>query len=181
MTTKSKRKSAIVELKALLEDDEDRLRILLRELLQELPEQGMSKALTAVPGERTPDRVGYRAGHYPRSLVTRVGKLELRVPRDQEGRFSTELFERHQRSEQALVGTPADMYIQGVSTRKVRAITEELCGHSVSASTISGINKRLDRSLTAFAERQLDEPMPYLILDACHEKVREGASAPGRR
>ena len=78
------------------------------------------------------------------SLVTRVGKLELRVPRDREGRFSTELFERYQRSEQALVGALAEMYIQGVSTRKVKAIAEELCGHRVSASTISRINKRLD-------------------------------------
>ena len=174
MTTNSKRKSAIVELKALLEEDEDRLRTLFQELLQELLEQEMTRALAAAPSERTPDRSGYRAGHYPRSLVTRVGKLELRVPRDREGRFSTELFERYQRSEQALVGALAQMYVQGVSTRKVKAITEELCGHSVSASTISRINKRLDGALTAFAERRLDEPMPYLILDARYEKVREG-------
>ena len=173
MTTTAKRKSAIVELKALLEDDEDRLRTLLQELVQELLEQEMTRALAAAPGERTPDRVGYRAGHYPRSLMTRVGKLELRVPRDRDGRFSTELFERYQRSEQALVSALAEMYIQGVSTRKVKAITEELCGHSVSASTISRINKRLDRTLTAFATRELDEPMPYLILDARYEKVRE--------
>ena len=173
MTTDSKRKSAHVELKALLEDDEDRLRVLLQELLQEILEQEMTKALAAAPGERTRDRIGYRAGHYPRSLVTRVGKLELRVPRDRDGRFSTELFARYQRSERALVSALAEMYIQGVSTRKVKAITEELCGHSVSASTISRINKRLDKTLTAFAERELDEPMPYLILDARYEKVRE--------
>ena len=73
--------------------------------------------------------MGYRAGYYPRGLVTRVGKLELRVPRDREGRFSTELFERYQRSEQVPVSALAEMYIQGVSTRKVTAITEELCGH----------------------------------------------------
>ena len=65
-----------------------------------------------------------------RTLVTRVGKLELRVPQDRDGRFSTELFERYQRSEQALVATLAEMYVQGVSTRKVKAITEELCGHA---------------------------------------------------
>ena len=137
MTTSSKRKSAIVELKALLEDDEERLA------------QEMTKALAAVPSERRPDR----AGHYPRSLVTRVGKLKLRVRRDREGRFSTELLERWQHSEQALVGTLAETHIQSVSTRKVKRITEELCGHSVCASTTSRINKRLDKSLTAFAER----------------------------
>lgn len=74
-------------------------------------------------------------------------QLELRVPQDRAGRFSTELFERYQRSERALAATLAEMYVQGVSTRKVKAITEELCGHAFSASSISAINKRLDESL----------------------------------
>jgi hypothetical protein len=86
-------------------------------------------------------------GYYGRTLVTRVGKLELRVPQDRAGRFSTELFERYQRSERALVAALAEMYVQGVSTRKVKAITEELCGHSFSASSISAMNQRLDDSL----------------------------------
>ncbi|MGZ2442134.1 putative transposase [Sinorhizobium medicae] len=102
-----------------------------------------------------------------------MGKLELRVPQDRSGHFSTELFERYQRSERALVATLAEMYVQGVSTRKVKAITEELCGHAFSASSISAINKRLDESLKAFAERSLQEPFAYLILDARYEKVRE--------
>jgi putative transposase len=72
------------------------------------------------------------------------------------------------------VATLAEMYVQGVSTRKVKAITEELCGHAFSASAISAINKRLDESLDAFAKRPLAEPFPYLILDARYEKVREG-------
>ncbi len=109
MTTNSKSKSAIVELKAILEDDEGRLRTLFQELLQELLEQEMTRTLAAAPSERIPDRSGYRAGHHPRSLVTRVGKLELRVPRDREGRFSTELSEHYQRSEQALVEALAQM------------------------------------------------------------------------
>ena len=119
-------------------------------------------------------RLGYRSGYYTRTLVTRVGKLELRVPQDRNGRFSTELFERYQRSEQALVATLAEVYVQGVSTRKVKAITEELCGHAFSASAVSAINKRLDESLDAFARRPLAEPFAYLILDARYEKVREG-------
>jgi transposase-like protein len=108
-----------------------------------------------------------------RRRISGVGKLELRVPQDRDGRFSTELFERYQRSEQALVATLAEMYVQGVSTRKVKAIPEELCGYSFSASTISAINKRLDESLTAFARRWLDEPFAYLIIDAKYEKVRQ--------
>jgi putative transposase len=68
----------------------------------------------------------------------RIGKLELRVPQDRDGRFSTELFERYQRSEQALVATLAEMYVQGVSTRKVKAITEELCGQLSRSSSQGG-------------------------------------------
>jgi putative transposase len=102
-----------------------------------------------------------------------VGTLELRVPQDRAGRFSTELFQRYQRSEKALVSTLAEMYVQGVSTRKVKAVTEALCGHSFSASAISAINKSLDETLRAFSERRLSEPFPYLILDARYEKVRE--------
>jgi putative transposase len=89
------------------------------------------------------------AGDYERSLVTPVGTLELRLPQDRAGRFSTELFARYQRSEKALVAALAEMYVQGVSTRKVKAVTEELCGHEFSASSISAINKKLDASLKA--------------------------------
>jgi putative transposase len=141
--------------------------------MQEILEAEMTEAVGSGKSERSAGRIGYRAGYYNRTLVTRVGKLELRVPQDRDGRFSTELFERYQRSEQALVGTPAEMYVQGVSTRKVKAITEELCGHNFSASTISTINKRLDTSLQAFARRRLEEPFAYLIIDAKHEKVRQ--------
>ena len=102
-----------------------------------------------------------------RADIDHAGRqAELRVPQDRTGRFSTELFERYQRSERALVAALAEMYVQGVSTRKVKAITEELCGHSFSASAISAMNQRLDASLAQFAGRPLAEAFPYLILDA---------------
>src|SRR5437588_5123463 len=113
----------------------------------------MEEPVGAEKSERTAHRQGYRAGYYGRTLVTRVGKLELRVPQDRQGRFRTEVFERYQRSEKALVGAMAEMYVQGVSTRKVKAITEELCGHEFSASTISRINQSLDDELEKFATR----------------------------
>ena len=97
----------------------------------------------------------------------------MRVPQDRNGGFSTEIFERYERSEKALVAALTQMYIQGVSTRKVKAISEELCGHSFSASAISEINKKLDEELGRFARRQLDGEYPYVILDARYEKVRE--------
>jgi transposase-like protein len=87
--------------------------------------------------------------------------------------LSTAVFERYQRSEKALVGALSEMYVQGVSTRKVKAISEELCGHEFSASTISALNKKLDGELARFARRRLEAEYPYLILDARHEKVRE--------
>ena len=117
MTTEDKRKSAVAEVKALLEGDGDRLRLLLQHLLQGGAGAGDDRGAGGRVRRTHGGPAGYRAGHYPRSLVTRVGKLELRVPRDRDGRFSTELFERCQRSEQALVGTLAEMYIQGVSWR----------------------------------------------------------------
>jgi len=171
--TKREVKPSVAAVKELLTDDPGWLREIVRETMQAMLEAEMDETVGAAKGERTEGRLGYRSGHYTRTLITRVGKLELRVPQDRAGRFSTELFERYQRSEQALVATLAEMYVQGVSTRKVKAITEELCGHAFSASAISAINKKLDTSLAAFARRRLDEPFPYLILDARYEKVRE--------
>ena len=172
--TKTEAKPVAKIVNELFSRSPDGLRELVRAVMQEMLEAEMTDALGAEKGERSAARLGYRSGYYSRTLITRVGKLELRVPQDRDGRFSTELFERYQRSEQALVATLAEMYVQGVSTRKVKAITEELCGHSFSASAISAINKRLDESLEAFAGRPLEEPFPYLILDARYEKVREG-------
>jgi len=171
--TRNETKPSIAAVKELMGANHDKLRAIVQDLLQEMVEGEMTEALGASKSERSDGRIGYRSGHYNRTLITRVGKLELRVPQDRDGRFSTELFERYQRSEQALVASLAEMYVQGVSTRKVKAITEELCGHSFSASTISAINKRLDESLTAFARRRLDEPFAYLIIDAKYEKVRQ--------
>lgn len=158
---------------ALFSGDKDNLRPLLQGMIQEVLEAEMTEQIGAASGERCENRSGYRAGYYQRNLITRIGKIELRVPRDRSGRFSTELFERYQRSEKALVSALAEMYIQGVSTRKVKKITEELCGHEFSASTISSINAKLDEQLTQFARRVLDEAYPYLILDARYEKIRE--------
>lgn len=171
--TEKKGKAEGIDVKALLAGDDAFIRAVVRAALQEVLEAEMREALSAEKGERTAHRLGYRSGYYGRTLITRVGKLELRVPQDRDGRFSTELFERYQRSERALVAALAEMYVQGVSTRKVKAITEELCGHSFSASSISTINRRLDESLGQFAARRLSEAFPYLIVDARYEKVRE--------
>lgn len=173
MTTDVKSKPLMAIAKSTLVRDEDLLKRLLQEAVQAILEGEMTEVVQANRSERCEGRLGYRAGYYSRGFVTRVGKLELRVPRDRDGRFSTALFERYQRSEKAFVGALAEMYVQGVSTRRVKAITEELCGHSFSESTVSEINKSMDAALERFATRKLTEPYPYLILDARYEKVRE--------
>ena len=171
--TRKKDSAKKVDWKALMAGQEDFLRPLIQEVIQQVLEAEMDEALGAGKSERTPGRLGYRSGYYGRTLMTRVGKLELRVRQDRQGRFRTEVFERYQRSEKALVGALTGMYVQGVSTRKVKAITEELCGHEVSAATVSRRSETLDAELEKFAKRQLEEPYPYLILDARYEKVRE--------
>jgi transposase-like protein len=170
--TKTKVIISAEELKQALTQDSNFLKPLIQLVLQEVLEAEMDDLLGAGKGERVEGRKGYRSGYYTRGLITRVGKLELRVPQDRQGRFSTEIFERYQRSEKAFVNTLAEMYIQGVSTRKVKAVTEELCGHAFSASTVSAMNVRLDQELAQFSSRQLEAEYPYLILDARYEKVR---------
>src|SRR4028119_791367 len=161
------------ERKQLLMEDQDLLKVLVEQTVQQVLEGEMDDALQAGKGERTAGRLGYLSGYYNRTLITRVGKIELRVPQDRQGRFRTEVFERYQRSEKALVMAMMEMYIQGVSTRKVKAITEELCGHEFSSSTVSRIVQKLDEELERFACRRLEEPYPYLGLDARYERVRE--------
>jgi putative transposase len=172
--TRREGKGEGTDVKALVSADDAFIRSAVRTAIQAALEAEMTEALAAERSERVDGRLGYRSGFYSRSLITRVGTIELRVPRDRSGLFSTELFERYQRSERALVSALAEMYVQGVSTRKVKAVTEQLCGHSFSASSVSEMNKTLDAALTAFATRRLDEPYPYLILDARYERAREG-------
>lgn len=127
----------------------------------------------ADPYERTDERTAYRNGLRERQLTTRVGTLTLRVPRHRNGEFSTELFERYQRSEQALLLAMMQMVVSGVSTRKVENITEELCGRKFSKSMVSELCKKLDPAIFAFQNRPLTKHYPFLVVDAIYLKVRE--------
>src|SRR5918995_4447963 len=158
---------------AALLDDPAFLRGLVQEALQTILEAEMEAHLGAGRYERTAGRSGYRNGFKPRILHTRVGTLELRVPQDRDGTFSTELFARYQRSEQALVTTLMEMYLHGVSTRAVAAITEELCGTAFSKSQVSALVGRLDPELAAWRTRPLTAAAyPYLVVDARYEHAR---------
>ena len=152
--------------------NDDSLREVFRSLLQELLETEIEAHLGASRYERTDSRRGHRNGYQQRMLNTRVGKIELMIPRDRDGNFRTELFDRYQRSEKALVLAILEMYISGVSTRKVRKITEELCGLDISKSQVSRLTKLLDKDVSTWRSRLLERPYRYLIVDALYEKIR---------
>jgi len=146
---------------------------LLEEIFNQVLLAQSSEQIRAEPYERTEERTAYRNGYRNRELTTRVGTLTLRVPRHRNGQFSTELFARYQRSEQALVLAMMEMVINGVSTRKVEIITEELCGKKFSKSTVSALCKKLDPIIEAFRTRPLKYHYPFLVVDAIYVKVRE--------
>jgi putative transposase len=152
---------------------EDALRPMLKELVQAALEQEFEQFIGAGRWKRSEQRRGWRNGAKPRQWRTRVGTLDLLVPKDREGRFQPSLFARYERSEKALVLALIEMYVKGVSTRKVTDIVEQLCGLSVSASQVSVLVKRLDAELAAWRSRSLAEKAyPYLTVDAHYEKVR---------
>lgn len=146
---------------------------LLEQVLNQVLESQMSEHLGADKYEHNNDRQGYRNGYRIRQLHTRVGSLNLRVPQTRDGSFSTEIFRRYQRHEQAFVLGLMEMYLQGVSTRKVTKITEELCGVSFSKSTVSQLCLELDARLKAWRSRPLSEKCyPFLIVDALVIDIR---------
>ena len=158
------------ELQYLFSQDQGMAK-LLEKVLNEVLKAEVAEQLQAEPYERTEDRRGYRNGYREREMKTRVGTLELAVPRTRDGSFSTELFSRYQRSEQALVLALLEMVINGVSTRKIKRITEKLCGTSFSKSTVSELCKRLDPVVTAWNERDLSgKAYPFVIVDALYLK-----------
>jgi transposase-like protein len=155
---------------------EDFLRGLVERTVQQVLEAEMTSCLGAETYQRNDQRRGWRNGFKPRTLKTRVGALELMVPKDRDGEFQTELFERYQRSEKAFVAAMLQMYVEGVSTRKVTEITEALCGLEVSKSQVSALTAKLDAEVNQWRTRRLTEAYPYLIFDARYEKVRRGSS-----
>jgi transposase-like protein len=134
--------------------------------------QERSQALKAQPYERTDERTGHANGFKPKTLATRVGAIQFKIPQVRgETEFYPSALEKGIRSEQALKLALAEMYVQGVSTRKVSAIVEELCGTTVSSTQVSECAKLLDAQLQQWRNRPL-ESCPYLLFDARYEKVR---------
>jgi putative transposase len=144
-------------------------------LMNEALKLQRSEALGARPYERTADRRGHANGFKPKTVNSRLGKLQLQVPQTRGVEFYPTVLERGERSERALKLAVAEMYVQGVSTRKVAAITAELCGLDVNSVQVSRAAALLDEELAAWRNRPLGE-IPYLILEARYEKIRHGGS-----
>ena len=151
---------------------QDGLAKLVEAVLNQVLEAQVTESLGADRHERTEERQGYRNGYRPRTLFTRVGPVTLQVPQMRDGSFSTDIFKRYQRSEQAFVLALMEMVVQGVSTRKVSAITEELCGVSFSKSTVSSLCAGLEPRVRAFNERRLEGEFPFVLVDALFIKSR---------
>lgn len=160
------------QLSGLLTSDKG-LQGLVETVVNQVLEAQVTEHIGAQPYERNAHRKAYRNGYRLRTLTTRVGPLVLHVPQVRDGSFSTALFTRYQRSEQALVLALMEMVLNGVSTRKVANITEELCGTRFSRSTVSQLCTALDARVHAWNERPLGtEAYPFVIVDALVGKVR---------
>ncbi len=147
---------------------------LVESVLNQILEAQVSESLSAERYERSEERAGYRNGYRARQLYTRVGPITLQVPQTRDGSFSTDIFKRYQRSEQAFVLALMEMVVNGVSTRKVTNITEERCGVSFSKSTVSELCTGLDARVHALNERRLDGvSYPFILVDALFIKSRD--------
>ena len=162
------------EILLLLSNDRDEaFKKLLQSSLNSILLAESEEQLKAAPYERSEERTDCRNGTRERCLTTRIGKIELQVPRHRNQPFKTMIFDNYSRSEAALIASMAEMVINGVSTRKVSRIVETLCGTTISKSSVSELCKDLDHKVEAFRKRPLTGEYPFLTLDATYFKVRE--------
>ena len=155
--------------------DIDTLRLITMRALQRLIEAEATARIGASPSEQTEDRQTYRNGHRPKTFDTRVGRLELQIPKLRTGSFFPSLLEPRRRIERALLAVIQEAYVHGVSTRKVDDVVAALGGCSISKSEVSRMCAQLDVELDEFRERPLDDAaFPYIWFDATYEKVRQG-------
>ncbi len=143
-------------------------------VLNEFMEKERDDYLQVAAYERSAERRDYRNGYYERELILGIGKLKLKVPRTRNGEFSTSVFEKYERCDQALVLSMLEMVINGVSTRRVTHIVEQLCGENISKSFVSSLTQKLDPIINEWSKRPLNVMYyPYVFADAMYIKVRE--------
>jgi len=154
----------------------DRVRSAVKAVLEQILEEEMSEHVGAGRRERSPSRTGERNGSYGRDLITPVGKIEqLRVPRDRDGTFTTRVFEEYHRSTGEVEDAILEMWLQGISQRKIAQVTDKLGAVRIGKDAVSRIAQRLESELAAFRSRRLEMAYPYLYLDATYLKVNWGS------
>ena len=160
-------------LQLLSESREDAFKKLFQDSLNSILQAESTQQLKAEKYERSEERTDSRNGCRARQLTTRIGTLDLKVPRHRNVPFKTLIFDNYKRSEAALVTTMTEMVVNGVSTRKVANVVETLCGTTYSKSMVSEVCKELDQSVNEFRNRRLDKPYPFVFVDATYFKTRE--------
>ena len=154
----------------------ERIRTAVKAVLEQILEEEMTQHVGAGHRERSPSRSGERNGSYSRDLITPVGKIEqLKVPRDREGTFATQVFEEYHRTTGAVEDAVLEMWLQGISQRKIEEVTHKLGAVKIGKDAVSRIAKRLEGELSGFRERRLEMAYPYLYLDATYLKVNWGS------
>jgi transposase-like protein len=154
----------------------DRVRAAVKAVLEQVIEEEMTEHLGARHRERTDSRTGERNGSYQRGLITPVGKIEqLRVPRDRDGTFTTEVFEQYHRATGEVEDAVLEMWLQGISQRKIEQVTDKLGAVRIGKDAVSRIAQRLEDELASFRQHRLDAAYPYLFLDATYLKVNWGS------
>lgn len=164
------------EIQNLIEQSvkDDLSKTILTTVFHQLMEEQRTEYIQATEYERSDERVSQRNGYYEREWTTRIGTLNLTVPRTRDGKFSPSIFERYQRNEKALLTSMLEMYISGVSTRKVSQIVQELCGKEISKSFVSNLTKQLDPMVKEWQNRSLSQTsFPFVMVDVLYIKVRE--------
>ena len=163
------------EIQALINNSgaNDLAKQMLTTIFNQLMEKQRTDYINVEEYSRDDNRVSQRNGFYERGYTTRIGTLELRVPRTRDGEFSPTIFERYQRNEKALISAMLEMYVQGVSTRKVSKVIEELCGNKVSKSFVSSLTSELDIIVGEFLSRRFEKKYPFIFSDVLYIKVRE--------
>lgn len=144
-------------------------------LFNQLMEKQRDEYIQVESYSRSEERTSQRNGYYERSYTTRIGTIELSVPRTRDGEFTPSVFERYQRNEKALIASMLEMYIQGVSTRKVSKIVESLCGEKISKSFVSSLTSQLDQVVKDFLNQPVTTRFPFIFSDVIFIKVRENA------
>lgn len=162
-------------IEALSSKDDDKMKALLEAVLNTVMKAERDQALQAVPYERSKERLGYANGFKDKTLKSRMGALKLRVPQTRDTNFYPTSLEKGLRSERALKLAVAEMYLKGVSTRRVEKVTEQLCGLDISSTQVSHMTKELDVEFEKFRSRPLGY-FPYIILDAIYLKVRHNGT-----